>query len=181
MKTILKFYIEVLVASIVCAIFGLISLFRIDFIRPDGVVFVYLPVMFPLVVIAMRYGLRGAGLCALLGGILFYVAKGGNSLTVAEFTEIFLSLGFASLAGLFKTYSRPSIRRILGAAVTAEGLRLLGLSIGAAFYSGAFDIKRLEGALIDNTFFLVTDLGMLLILLSLAYYLTKGGLYEYKI
>lgn len=181
MKTILRFYIEVLIASILCATLGLISLLRIDFIRPGGVIFVYLAPLFPLVVMALRYGLRGSIPCALLGAILLYVSKGGSLLPTAALIEIFASFGLAGLIGLLKTYSKTSIKRVLATGLIAEGLRLIGLSLGGAFYSGAFEMAQFSKALTANFYFLAVDLAIMMALLSLGYYLTKGRLYEYRL
>lgn len=181
MNTILKFYIEVLVAGIFCAIFGLISLLRLDFIRPDGAIFISLPLLLPLVIIAFRDGLRGSVICALLGGVLLYVTKSGSSFHLAEFIEMVLAPLLASLIGLFKTYSRPTYQRILAAASLGEIARLIAMSFGACFYSGEFRADSLVPALVDNFYYLIVDFGLLIGILTFLYFLTKGSLFEYKI
>lgn len=181
MKTLLKFYIEVLIAGIFCAMFGLVSLFRLDFIRPGGAVFVYLPLALPLVIVGFRSGLKGSIPCALLGAVLFHVTKGPSGAPLASFVEVYLSLGLASLAGLFKTYSKASLRRVVAAALSAEALRYISLSLGGSLYSGTFNSARLGPSCIDNLYFIAVDGVLLLGLLSLGYLLTKGSLYEYKI
>lgn len=181
MNTILKFYIELFVASILSAILGLMMLVRLDFIKPDGVVFVGISSLLPIVILGYRNGLRGAVPCALMGGALFYYIRYGSVMDYAALTELILAPLFASLAGLFKTYSRPSYLRVMLGGVFAEAMRLIFLSIGGHFSYPEPGISTLISSFIDNFYFVAADTLVLLAILSALYFSTKGRLFEYKI